>query len=146
MRLLYRHRKTIFLVLVLSLVENITSAYFFDTLSHVCADYRHKLEFTAIEPIKPSKPVSSSNVRIVEGPNGTKNVYVECLASVNLEVRASGEYFDYSAYVRHVMLWKTLENIFNLVRDIHKMLFETTVCMFCVFSLGFGLKKVSASP
>lgn len=146
MRPLYRHRKTIFLVLVLSLIENITVACVFDILSEVCANYRHELEFTASEPTKPSKPVSNGNVRIVEGPNGTKNVYVECSASVNLEVRASGEYFDYSAYLRHVMYWKTLENIFNMVRDIHKILFETTVCIFCVFSLGFGLKKVSASP
>ena len=142
MRPIYRHRKTIFLALVFLLLENIAGACVFDTLSEFCANYRHELEFAASEQTKPSEPVSKCNVRVIEGPNGTKNVYVKCEASIRVEVQASGEVFDYSAYIRHVILWKTLENIFNTIRDIHKMMFETTVCIFCVFSLTFRLRRL----
>ncbi len=131
--------------LILLFLENVAGMYVFDMLANACANYRHELEEivrTEQAKPKPQKPASGSNVKVVEGPNSTKEVYIEVGVSFGFETNLSGEYFDYSAYKQHIIFWTNIENSFTMARDIHRMMTETMICIFCVIFLGIGLEKL----
>lgn len=137
MKPLIRHKSAILLILIITFAESFAVSYVFDALSNFCANYRHKLEFiNSQQPPKPSNLSQATNVKVIEGPNGTKEYYYEVKQSVNVKAEASGEHLDYSEYVRHIILWKTLENMFELIRDIYREMAETLLFLFCALSIG----------
>jgi hypothetical protein len=143
MKPLLTHRKAIFLVLILLLAESLVGTYVFDYWANICADYRHQLEFKYNNQPKPSQSPSPCSVRKEEGPNGTKSMYIESSISISFQIEASGEYFDYSAYIEHILRLQILEKTYNFIRDVHKEIFETTVCILCFFSLILGKSKLT---
>lgn len=141
MRPLYRRRKVIFLALIPLLLESIAGTYFFDALSNVCAIRRKELEtIISKEQNETRKPASTSTARVIEGPNGTKEMIFEIGESVAPQAKLSGEMLK--VYTERLAIWETLKNDFDLIRDIHKEMYETIICVFCIFSLGLGLKKL----
>jgi len=135
MKPIYRERNAILLSFILILAGSMASAYVFDTLSKITADYVHQLKFVNNAETETPKEAPPTNVRVVEGPNGTKEVFVECFATIGVQVSPSGEIFDYSSYIRHILFWEILKNSFETLRDIYKEMFETTICVFCVIVL-----------
>lgn len=144
----YKRRKAIMLILILTIVESVSCSYVFDSLANYCANYKHKLELTHHEEIENQKcePEKSptSNMRIEEGPNGTKNVFVECSATLTFHIntQVTAEVFDYSEYIRHIIFWETLKNAFETLRNIHRVIAETTICIFCFLTLLQGRKVI----
>lgn len=143
MKPLLTYRKAIFLALILLLAESLAGAYVFDYWANICANYRHQLQFTYNNQLKSSQSSPVCSVRIEEGPNGTKSVYVEVSENIGIHADASGDYLDYSAYIEHILRWQILENTYNFIRDIHKEIFETTACILCFFSLILGKSKLT---
>jgi hypothetical protein len=143
MKPILTHRKAIFLALIFLLADTLASAYVFDRLANICANYRHRLEFIYDNQPKPSQPSSVCSVRIEEGANGTKSVYAEISENIGVHAYPSGEYLDYSAYIAHILRWQILENTYNFIRDVHKEIFETATCILCFFSLILGKSKLT---
>jgi hypothetical protein len=141
---MYRHRRAILLSLIVLLIESYAGSYTFNILSNASGDYRSNLEFLHNEQNESTKVAENNDVlimRIEEGPNGTKNAYVEAGASLKLQVDATGETFDFSAYTVHITFWSFMENIFNTMRDVQELMFETTLCIFIMFSFGIWIKR-----
>jgi hypothetical protein len=113
-------------------------------LSNAGADYRSNLEFLHNEQVESAKVAENKDVlimRIEEGPNGTKNAYVEAGAFLKPQVEATGASFNSLAYIVHVAFWSFMENISNTMRDVHELMFETTLCIFVMLSFGIWIKR-----
>ena len=145
MKPIYRHWRAISLVLVIFLIESIMWSYIFDSLAKISANFERELQFTPDERFKSSNPSSRVAFKAVKGPNGTEYV-LEIVETASVKAEASGEYFDYSAYIRHIIFWKTLENFSSLIRDYYRELSESMIFMFCALLLmGIEIKVLFLS-
>jgi len=146
MRPNYKYKKAIFLCLILLTAESLVGQYVSGSLSNLTANYIHKLEFIR-EPPESDKVETPhvSNMRIIDGPNGTE-VFVEFVEAIGIQAFASGEVFDYSVYIRHVLFWTILKNFFDIARDFHEQLFETTICVLCVLFIAELPKLLVVHP
>jgi hypothetical protein len=85
-------------------------------------------------------PSQTESATIVYNPDGTKVININSALSVEIKWGLSLEYFDYSAYVQHLIWWTTLENLFKLIRDLHGLISMLTVAIFLML-LGLQTEK-----
>ena len=137
--IIHKNRQAIALILLVSFVSTVATSY----ISNYWANYfanlaaNYKLQFANdVQRQKTEEaPPSTCSVRVEEGPNGTKNVFIQAEVTLNLEVRASGSVFDASTYIRYILMWESMKNTYEFFRNVSKMFAETIVCVFCFFVL-----------
>jgi uncharacterized membrane protein YraQ (UPF0718 family) len=139
MTFISKHQEAIMLALMIAIIGSVSFNYVFDSLADYCATYEHKFQLAFDSAKQASQknqesatlPPSASSVRIEDGPNGTKNMFVEGSIPLTFDINAQGtvEVFDPSAYLRHILIWGILKNAFKLLRDISRVIFVTTMCL-----------------
>ena len=131
-------------IIAFAFVEDIAVFYVFNTLANISADYRHTYEDVVNEQIERSKPPSmpESSSTITYNPDGTKTVSINLVVSIHFEIGMSTEFFDYSAYLQHIMTWAILENIFKLVRDVHGWISTFTAVVLLMILSSSQLKRL----
>ena len=102
------------LLLTYSLIGSVAVNRVFSSLAQLTANYRQELEFNhetyednEKQRLAQQQPSPNASVEIIEGPNGTKIMYIKCTMTVTVQQTMGGEIFDYNAYIRQLIMWKT---------------------------------------
>jgi len=125
------------LLLALFIVNNATSLVFVTSLRNYLANLaaNYKLKFTDDVQHETEQPSSTCSVRIEEGPNGTKNIFIYAKITINVEAHTSGSVFDATTYARYILMWEILRNTYKLMCDIFTVLAERILYILCFFTL-----------
>jgi len=137
------------LLLTYSLIGSVAVNRVFSSLAQLTANYRQELEFNhetyednEKQRLAQQQPSPNASVEIIEGPNGTKIMYIKCTMTVTVQQTMGGEIFDYNAYIRQLIMWKTLQNTFETLRDIGAAMAETIICIFVFLGITHKRKKM----
>jgi hypothetical protein len=145
MKAILRYRQAIFLALIFAMADSLVNGFVFNSLANMCADYRHQLQDVSNQTNPPASNLESTqpNDVTIEGSNGTKLMFVYSSINLHFQIDVSGEYFDYSAYVEHVIRWTMFEKTFDFIRDVNIDIFETTFCILLIFGISNWHKPIS---
>jgi hypothetical protein len=141
----FKTRRIVLLAYCLVLVENAAGYFVFRALGDLCTVRREEMiRFISDEQDKIENFASPAEVRIIEGPNGSKEVFVTSSISIGINLRTSGEASRF--YMERLIDWETLEGLVNLVRDVHERMFEATLCTLCAVLLALRFGRLPRSP
>lgn len=126
------------MLLLVSFVSTVATSYISDYWANYFANLaaNYKLQFiNDTQQQETQKPDTLCSMRVEEGPNGTKNVFIQAEVTLNLEARASGSVFDASTYMRYILMWESIENTCEFLRNVSRMFAESIFCVFCFLVL-----------
>lgn len=141
----FKTRRIVLLALCLVLLDNAAGYFVFRTLGQLCTVRRVEItKLISIEQEKVENSASPAEVRIIEGPNGSKEVFVTSSLSLGVNGRMSGEAARF--YMQQLINWEMLENLVNLVRDVYERMFEANLCILCAVLLASRFGRLPRSP
>lgn len=133
----------IFLSFTLLMLTNISHDCVFNNvfgaLSRISADYVHRLKFANDTRSEPVKNTPATTVTIIKGINGSE-VFINIQDGITIQDCVSGEYLDFSAYIRHIILWEIMKHAFQNLWDSNKQMIKT-VGVFCLLLGLLPVKK-----
>lgn len=127
---IHENRRAIALILLVSFVSNVATAFVFDSLGNYFANLAANYELNFVNDVEreAEKPSSTCSMRIEETPNGT-NVFIQFVETSSVEAHALGSVFDASIYARYILMWQIFKSTYELLRDVSRMCAET-LCIF----------------
>lgn len=132
--MLPRNRRLILVAFVLFLISDFATTYVFKSAADFTAVKRQKITKIVDESIREiQNATSSTSFRIVEGSNGSKEVFFTASESVSPRTMISGQILN--SFMEQLAFWQTLENLFELARDYNERISEALVVAFCLFLL-----------
>jgi hypothetical protein len=145
MLITFKIRRIVLLALCLALVENAAGYFVFRALGDLCTVRREEVtKLISDEQDKVENSASPTEVRIIEGPNGSEEVFITSSISLGINVRTSGEAVRF--YMERLIDWEMLEDLVNLVRDVYERMFEATLCTLCAVLLASRFGRLPRSP
>jgi hypothetical protein len=144
MTMSWRIRRVILISLLLTLCESFVSYYIFTNISYRITEKKALIEnqtnqiHSAFAP--PSSPPASE--QIIYGPNGSKQVFVEAFATIQIGTTVSGQLER--TYTATLGFLEVFGNFVDLIRNAD-VITAVTACVLCLFLIGRGRTEIPKS-